>query len=97
MGNIINPFYMIDPKTVLGNFKLLISQSIVSHNSVLGDNSVLSTALLCGHVTVGSGNSFGIHLTVIPEIVTGSQNIIQAGMIVDRKIGDSDSVFFLLL
>lgn len=93
-GNIIAPFVMIGPNVKLGNFNLLTSQSIISHDTQVGDYNFFATSLLCGHTCVGDGNYFGIHATTTPGIVIGNRNIIQAGMVLDKNIGDDTTVFY---
>lgn len=93
-GNILCPFVMIGPNVALGNFNLLTSQSIISHDSKIGDFNFFATALLCGHTTVGNENYMGIRVTTIPNIIIGSRNKIQAGMIVDKNVGDDSTLFY---
>lgn len=92
-GNVINPNCMIGPNVILGDFNLLTSGSIISHDCIVGRNNIFSTALLCGHVSVGCGNSFGIRSTVIPHITIGDHSTIQAGMIVDKDVPNESTVF----
>lgn len=92
-GNVIDPYCMLGPNAVLGNFNLLTSGSIVSHDCTVGNNNAFSTALLCGHVQMGNDNTMGIRSTVIPHITIGDRNTIQAGMVVDRNIGNDATVF----
>lgn len=93
-GNIIYPFCMIGPKTVLGDFNVLTSYSFVSHDCKVGSNNFLSTCGLAGHVEVGDDNMFGIRSTVIPDCKIGDANIIQAGMTIDKNIGNNTTVFY---
>lgn len=92
-GNVINPFCMLGPKSVIGDFNLLTSGSMISHDCLVGNNNIFSTGLLCGNVKVGDDNNFGIRATVIPQIVMGNRNVIQAGMIVDKDIESDVTVF----
>jgi bifunctional N-acetylglucosamine-1-phosphate-uridyltransferase/glucosamine-1-phosphate-acetyltransferase GlmU-like protein len=50
--------------------------------------------LLCGHTTVGDDNYMGIRATTVPEISIGDRNKIQAGMILDKNVGDDSTVFY---
>jgi len=92
-GNIINPFSMVGPKVKIGNFNVVTSQSFISHDCKVGDFNFFSTVGLCGHVVVGNENTFNIKATVIPHISLGNRNVIQAGMIVDKNVGDDTTVF----
>lgn len=93
-GNLINPYCIIGPNAVIGNNNILTSYSFVSHDCVVGNNNFFSTSGLSGHVTVGDNNFFGIRATIIPHITVGSKNTIQAGMIIDKNILDSETVFY---
>lgn len=92
-GCFISPYCMIGPNVVIGDFNHLTSQSVISHDSRIGNNNVLSTALLCGHVDVKDDNMFYIKSTVIPHISIGCRNVVQAGMIVDKNL-ENDTVIF---
>lgn len=92
-GCFISPYCMIGPNVVIGDFNHLTSQSVISHDTRIGNNNILSTALLCGHVNVGDDNMFYIKSTVIPHISIGCRNIVQAGMIVDKDL-ENDAVIF---
>lgn len=96
IGNLIGPYAMLGPNVKLGDFNLLTAQTIISHDSVVGDCNFFATSLLCGHTKVGNDNYFGIRSTVIPNIMIASRNTIQAGMIVDKNIGDDTTVFIVL-
>lgn len=92
-GNIIYPFCIIGPNCKLGDFNLITSYSFISHDCVIGNRNFFSTCGVAGKVIIGDNNFFGIRSTVIPDITIGSNNIIQAGMIVDKNI-ENDSVIF---
>lgn len=93
-GNIIYPNTIIGPNAIIGNFNLMTAYSFISHDCEIGDNNFLSTAGLAGKVKMGSHNFFGIRATVIPEVVIGNNNQIQAGMVVDKNITDDSVVFY---
>lgn len=93
-GNIIGAFCLIGPNAVIGENNLITSYSFVSHDCVIGKCNFLSSAGLSGNVELGDGNFFGIRATVIPHITVGSLNKVQAGMVVDRDIGSSETVFY---
>lgn len=92
-GNIIYPQCIVGPQAVIGNWNLITSFSFISHDCRIGENNVMSTAGLAGHVLVGNNNMFGIRSTCLPGISIGSNNVIQAGMIVDKSISDGFTVF----
>lgn len=94
IGNLIGPYVMLGPNVTLGNFNLLTSQTIISHDSIVGNCNFFATSLLCGHTKVGDDNYFSIRSTTIPDVVIGNRNTIQAGMILDKNIGDDTTVFY---
>lgn len=93
-GNIIYPFCVIGPNTKIGDFNMITSYSFVSHDCVVGNGNFFSTAGIAGRVLIGDNNFFGIRSTVIPNITIGNQNVIQAGMMVDKSIKDDTTVFY---
>lgn len=36
----------------------------------------------------------GIRVTTVPDIIIGNRNKIQAGMIVDKNVGDDSTLFY---
>lgn len=93
-GNIIYPFCIIGPNTKIGNFNMITSYSFISHDCVICDGNFFSTAGIAGRVSIGSNNFFGIRSTVIPHIAIGNENLIQAGMIVDKPVKDHTTIFY---
>jgi UDP-3-O-[3-hydroxymyristoyl] glucosamine N-acyltransferase len=92
-GNIVYPHCLIGPGADIGNNNFITSYSFISHDCRIGDNNFFATAGLSGNSSIGSNNYFGIRSTVLPNIVIGNKNTIQAGMIVDKNIGDDSIVF----
>lgn len=93
-GNVIYPNSVIGPNVNIGDFNLVTSYSFISHDCVIGDFNFLSTAGLAGNVSIGNKNFFGIRSTVIPSISIGSNNTIQAGMMIDKNVSDNETVFY---
>jgi sugar O-acyltransferase (sialic acid O-acetyltransferase NeuD family) len=93
-GNIINPNCVIGPNAIIGNNNILTSYSFISHDCNVGNNNFFSTSGLSGNVSVGDNNFFGIRVTVIPEVTIGSNNLIQAGMTIDKNVTDDETVFY---
>jgi len=93
-GNIVGPHCVIGPACLVGDFNLLTAYSFISHDCELGSYNFLSSAGLSGNARVGDANFFGIRATVLPEIFVGSDNIIQAGMVLDKDVGDRETVFY---
>jgi len=94
IGNIIYPNCVIGPNSQLGNYNLLTSFSFISHDSTIGSNNFFATAGLSGNVKVGDNNFFGIRSVIVPSISIGSNNIIQAGMIVDKNVTNNETIFY---
>jgi sugar O-acyltransferase (sialic acid O-acetyltransferase NeuD family) len=93
-GNIIYPNCVIGPGSRMGDNNLITSFSFISHDCIVGDNNFFATAGLSGNVTVGDNNFFGIRSVVIPSITIGSGNTLQAGMTIDKNVGNDETVFY---
>lgn len=93
-GNIISSFSVLGANTKVEDFNILTAYSFVSHDSAIGSYNFLSTFGAAGHTKVGNFNFCGIRSTLIPGVSIGSNNIIQAGMIIDKDIGDNQTVFY---
>jgi acetyltransferase-like isoleucine patch superfamily enzyme len=93
-GNIAGPFCMLEKYATIGNYNLLTSYSCISHDAIVGDNNFLSVAVIAGSVKVGDNNYFGIRSFATPGIEIGNNNVIQAGMMVDKSIKDDTTVFY---
>lgn len=94
VGIIVYPFCIIEQYAVLGDYNIITSYSFISHDCIIGNNNFFSTAGIAGTVTIGDNNYFGIRSTVIPHVKIGNNNIIQAGMVVDKSIEDDTTVFY---
>lgn len=94
IGNIIYPYCIIGPGTIIGNHNLITSYSFISHDCQVGNNNFFSTAGLSGRIIIGNDNFFGIRSTVIPHVKIGSNNVIQAGMVIDKDIENDATVFY---
>jgi len=93
-GTIVYPNCVIGPNVKIGRFNLITSFSFVSHDCILGDNNFLSTSGFSGNVRIGNNNFFGIRSTVLPSVVIGSDNTIQAGMTIDKNISDDETIYY---
>jgi len=94
IGNIIYPFCIIGPNTIIGNYNMITSYSFISHDCKIGNGNFFSTAGIAGRIEIGDNNFFGIRSTVIPHVSIGNNNIIQAGMVVDKSIKDNSTIFY---
>ncbi len=93
-GCVVSPFCTIGPNVHIGKCNIFTSYSFVSHDSVVGENNFFSTAGLSGNVVVGNNNYFGIRCTILPSVTIGSNNLIQAGMIIDKNIDNNETVYY---
>lgn len=94
LGNIVYPNCVLGPNVFIGNFNIFTSYSFISHDCTVGNNNFLATAGLSGNVNIGNNNFFGIRSTVLPSISIGSDNTIQAGMVLDKNVSDRETVFY---
>lgn len=93
-GNVISCYSKIGPNAKVGNLNSINSRTEIGHDCVVGSNNVFAGSVgVAGYSTVGDNNFFSMYSAVIPDISIGSKNTIQAGMIVDKNIGD-DTFFF---
>lgn len=93
-GNIVGPHCVIGPACEVGHFNLLTAYSFISHGCRLGSFNFFSTSGISGHARVGDANFFGIRATILPHVEVGNENVIQAGMIVDKSVGNRETVFY---
>lgn len=93
-GSIIAPFCVIGPNVKIGKLNVFTSYSFVSHDCVVGDNNFFSTSGLSGNVEVGENNFFGIKATILPSIRIGSNNNLQAGMVIDKNVSNNETVYY---
>ncbi len=93
-GNIVYPYCVIGPSCSIGDFNILTSYSFISHDCRVGNGNFFSSAGLAGNSTVGNNNFFGIRSTVIPGVSIGNDNIIQAGMTIDKDVENQATVFY---
>ena len=93
-GNVISPFCVVGPNVSLGNLNAMTSYSFLSHDCRVGSCNFFSTAGLAGNSIVGDANFFGIRSTILPGVKIGNNNIIQAGMHIDKDVGDNATVFY---
>jgi acetyltransferase-like isoleucine patch superfamily enzyme len=73
---------------------LSITLRFISHDCKIGNGNFFSTAGIAGRIEIGDNNFFGIRSTVIPHVSIGNNNIIQAGMVVDKSIKDNSTIFY---
>jgi len=93
-GNVIGPHCVIGPACSLGDFNMLTAYSFISHDCKVGSYNFLSSSGLSGGACIGNANFFGIRTTMLPDVCVGSHNVIQAGMVLDKRVGNRETVFY---
>jgi len=94
-GCILAPNVNVGPNVSVGDYSLLNARCSLGHDTVLGSFNVVSPNVsFSGGTRVGDDNFFGINSATKPGIVVGNRNKIEAGMVLDRNIGDDQVVFF---
>jgi sugar O-acyltransferase (sialic acid O-acetyltransferase NeuD family) len=95
VGNFIYPSAFIGPKVIIGNFNLLNAGTCLGHHSVLGDNNTICpNTTFSGYTKIGDNNFFGLNVCTFPSLVIGSSNVISAGMVVDKDVLDSCTIYY---
>lgn len=84
-GCVISPYVVIGPKSIIGDFNHLTSYSFISHECRLGNNNILSSAGICGRVSINDNNTFYIRSTVIPDVNIGNDVVLSAGSVLTRN------------
>ena len=93
-GIVIAPNVNIGPMVRIGDYNMINSRSSIGHDTIIGDyNFITPNVCFSGFTEIGNENMFGINSATIPNIKIGSNNIIAAGMIIDKSIGDNTTVF----
>ena len=77
----------IHPFVTVGNNCMLIGARI-GHHSTIKNNVLLSCNILAGNVTVGDNSFLGINSTVKEDVCIGRNNIIGAGVFVNKNTED---------
>ena len=85
----------VGPNVVIEDYTLVNSRCSIGHNTHLGRYNFISpNVCFSGFTRVGDENLFGINSATIPHIEIGSRNLIMAGMIIDKNVGDDQTVFY---
>lgn len=94
-GSVIAPNVNLGPMTKIGQFNMINARCSVGHDTQIGDFNFLSpNVCFSGGTQIGDGNLFGINSATIPGIKVGNRNKIMAGMVLDKTIGDDETVFY---
>lgn len=94
-GAVIGPMANIGPNAVVGDYTLVNSRCSLGHDTKLGQfNFISPNVCFSGFTSIGDGNLFGINSATIPGITVGNRNKIMAGMVLDKNVGDDETVFY---
>lgn len=93
-GNILCPYTIIGPNTIIGDFNLLNYRTALPHDCILGNNNVFSPNVnFTGYTIIKDNNFFGTSCSFTPNLKIGSNNKIQAGITVNKNIVNGNIVF----
>jgi sugar O-acyltransferase (sialic acid O-acetyltransferase NeuD family) len=85
----------VGPNVEIGDFTLINSRCSIGHDTKLGRYNFISpNVCFSGFSRVGDENLFGINSATIPGIMVGNRNKIMAGMVLDKPVGDEETVFY---
>jgi sugar O-acyltransferase (sialic acid O-acetyltransferase NeuD family) len=94
-GVVIAPSVNLGPNVVVGDYTLINSRSSMGHDTRVGPyNFICPNVCFSGFTQVGEENLFGINSATIPGIRVGNRNKIAAGMVLDKNLGDDETVFY---
>jgi sugar O-acyltransferase (sialic acid O-acetyltransferase NeuD family) len=85
----------VGPNVVIGDYTLINSRCSIGHDTQLGKYNFISpNVCFSGFARVGDENLFGINSATIPGIEVGNRNKIMAGMILDKNVGEDETIFY---
>ncbi len=94
-GVVIGPMANIGPNAVVGDYTLINSRCSLGHDTKIGEYNFISpNVCFSGYTQIGNSNLFGINSATIPGIIVGDNNKIMAGMVLDKNVGDGETVFY---
>ena len=94
-GSVIAPNVNLGPNVSVGSFTLVNARCSLGHDTKVGDfNFISPNVCFSGGTSVGDHNLFGINSATIPGIKVGNRNKIMAGMVLDKNVGDDETVFY---
>jgi len=92
-GVIISHNSSLGPKVVIGDHNILNSRCTIGHDTVIGSFNFISPQVaLSGHTIIGDENMIGVNSCTIPGIKVGSNNVIAAGTIIFKQVGDGQTL-----
>ncbi|MGB4770449.1 MAG: acetyltransferase [Chitinophagaceae bacterium] len=92
-GVIISHNASVGPKVIIGDHNIINSRCTIGHDTVLGKyNFVSPQVAFSGHTTVGDENMIGVNSCTIPGLVIGNNNVIAAGTVLYKHVGDGQTL-----
>jgi sugar O-acyltransferase (sialic acid O-acetyltransferase NeuD family) len=94
-GVVISHNASVGPKAVIGDYCVLNSRCTIGHDSVLGRYNFISPQVaISGNTIIGDENMLGTNACTIPAKRIGNNNVVAAGMVIYKDIGDNETVIF---
>lgn len=85
----------VGPNVVIGDYTLINSRCSLGHDTKLGKfNFISPNVCFSGFTSIGDENLFGINSATIPGIQVGNKNKVMAGMVLDKNVGDGETIFY---
>ena len=89
-GNILCPGVIVGPNVNIGKFNIINYKASIPHDCNIGFNNIMSPNVqFTGGVSVKDNNLFGTSCTVLPNILIGSNNQLQASLLIDKSINNN--------
>ena len=94
MGNIIMPNVVINPQSVIMDFAIINTSSIVEHDCKISSFSSISPrATLCGNCFIDEGSFIGANTCIIQNILVGKWSVVGASSVVIKNISNQSLNF----
>ncbi|MGN6602885.1 MAG: hypothetical protein ACTHK8_10575 [Ginsengibacter sp.] len=91
-GNIISFLCLLSNDVTIGNNNFLNTRVSIGHDVKIGDYNIFNPNVqISGEVKIGSCNSFGFNSGVIQTKDIGDNNVVGAGSILMKNIGNSNT------
>ena len=88
-GNVIGEGCRFSPKVSIGDFNIVVNDSVFGHDVVMGSYNVLFPEVrLSGYVKVGDSNLFGVRTAILQGFSVGSNVRIASGSILMNDAQD---------
>lgn len=94
MGVFIGAHVTVEPRVVIGDFVSVWNNSVILHDTIIGENSVLQRQTLVQAKKIGHDTYIGFSVSVVKkfDITIGSNVIIEPCLHVCRNVDDNENV-----